>query len=261
MKKLLISISLFTLFGLIAILLSSREKKVDGTSEEVMKSSIEEFEMEKELRESNVILNPEILPFCKVFISEKFHKAIMKDIGNLDDPIQHIRIDFAHSSREVILFIVFVGQSERIRDRNPMGPNVIGSSDVSSEHYFIKNSYYTHSLLNYDADFMVRKPDIPAHIDDAFTISQDTLLISSKEFNNRSRIGSVKLHPINKTDNTKWLLNDTIALVDVSYLKARLNVPETQIEHRYLYAILELYLQEKLPKRNDEYLHSAIFGY
>ena len=147
MKKLLISISLLTLFGLIAILLSSRENKVDGTSEEAMKSSIEEFEMEKELRESNVILNPEILPFCKVFISEKFHIAIMKDIGNLDDPIQHIRNALAHSSREVILFIVFVGQSERIRDRNPMGPNVIGSSDVSSEHYFIKNSYGSNTKI------------------------------------------------------------------------------------------------------------------
>ena len=108
---------------------------------------------------------------------------------------------------------------------------------------------------------MVRKPDIPAHIDDAFTISQDTLLISSKEFDTRSRIGSVKLHPINKTDKTRWLLNDTIALVDVSYLQAKLNIPETQIEHPYLKAILELYLQEKLPKRNDEYLRSAIFGY
>ncbi|MDC1221945.1 hypothetical protein N8Z47_04685 [Salibacteraceae bacterium] len=255
MKKLLLSISLLTLFGLIAILLSSREKKVDDTSEEGMKSSIEEFEMEEELRESNVILNPEILPFCKVFISEKFHKAITKDIDYLDDPIQHTRNALSQPGLEVILFIVFVGQSERIRDRNPGGG---ASSDFSSESYFVKNSYYTHSFLNYMSDFLVIKPDIPAHIDDAFTISQDTLLISSKEFNSRSRCGSVKLHPINKTDNTRWLLNDTIALVDVSYLQAKLNIPETQIEHRYLNAILELYLQEKLPKQNDRYLPSVI---
>lgn len=206
------------------------------------------------LQSSNLIKNPGLLPYCKVFVTEKFHILLNQGI-NSKNPLQHLKNILSQTQTELVLYALFVGQSERELYNNPhrMG------SDMTHLIYCIKNDYYSYEFSNYGNMFVVTSPSLPVKID-TFSIKKDTLKFTTEDYDNYHSKKSIKLYPqenkraFTSRKGTKWVLNDTIRLIDISYIADRLFVPETQIGHTYFYEILELYIQDILPKRNDTYL-------
>jgi hypothetical protein len=206
------------------------------------------------LRSSNLITNPDLLPYCRVFVTEKFHNLLSAG-SKSQNPLKHLKKILLETETELILYSLFVGQSKRELYNNN---NRIGG-DMTTLIYCIKNDYYTYDFSNYSNMFVVTSPSLPLKID-SYSIKNDTLQLATKDYDNYHSKPSIKLYPqdnkkaFNSRDGAVWILNDTIRLKDISYIADNLFVPESQIGHTYFYEILELYIQNILPKRNDKYL-------
>jgi len=169
--------------------------------------------------------------------------------------LQHFLKTLAQTSEELILYSLFVGQSERELYNNPHR----SGSDNTHLIYCVKNEYYSYEFDNFSNMFVATSPSLPTKID-SYAIKKDTLKYTTEDYDNYHPKQSVELYPIDNKraftsrKETNWVLNDTIQLIDISYLADRFFVPETQIGHKYFYEILELYIQDVLPKRIDTYL-------
>jgi hypothetical protein len=206
------------------------------------------------LRSCNLITNPDLLPYCRVFVTEKFHNLLNAGIKS-QNPLKHLIKILSETDDELILYSLFVGQSSRelYNNNNRMG------SDEEHLFYCIKNEYYTYDFNNWSNMFVVRSPSLPFKID-SYSIKNDTLKLATEDYDNYHSKPSVKLYPqdskraFTNRNGAVWILNDTIRLKDISYIADKFSVTESQIGHGYFYEILELYIQEILPKRNDTYL-------
>jgi hypothetical protein len=107
--------------------------------------------------------------------------------------------------------------------------------------------------------FVVTSPSLPQKIV-SYSIKNDTLKLLTKDYDNYHSKPSIKLYPqdckraFTSRKGAVWILNDTIRLKDISYIADKFTVSETQIGHTYFYEILELYIQDILPNREDTYL-------
>ena len=219
------------------------------------KSTIKPYtDVSHPLRSSNLILNPDLLPYCRVFVSEKFHNLLIGG-SKSKNPLQHLKNLLLETETEQILYSIFVGQSTRelYNNNDRMG------SDMTHLIYCVKNDYYTYDFSNYSNMFVVTSPSLPLKIG-SYSIKNDTLKLATEDYDNYHSKPSIKLYPqdskraFTSRNGTVWILNDTIRLKDISYIADKFSVTESQIGHTYFYEILELYIQEILPKRNDTYL-------
>ena len=206
------------------------------------------------LKSSNLITNPDLLPYCRIFISEKFYN-LLRAGSKSQNPLKHLKNLLSKTETEQILYSIFVGQSTREQYNN----NDRMGSDMSLSIYCIKNNYYVYDFSNYSNMFVVTSPSLPLSIN-SYTIENDTLKFGTEDYDNYHSKPISKLYPLDKKraftnkNGAVWILNDTIRLKDISYLADKFFVPESQIGHTYFYEILELYIQEILPKRKDTYL-------
>jgi hypothetical protein len=206
------------------------------------------------LRSSNLIINPELMPYCRVFVSEKFHNLLSAGIKS-QNPLKHLKKILSETDDELILYSLFVGQSSRelYYNNNRMG------GDEEHLFYCIKNEYYTYDFNNWSNMFVVTSPSLPLNIC-KYSIENDTLKFKTDDFDSYHSKPGRKLYPLDKKRSytsrkgAVWIMNDSIRLIDISYIADKFSVPESQIGHTYFYEILELYIQEILPKRNDTYL-------
>ncbi len=206
------------------------------------------------LRSSNLIINPELLPYCRVFVTEKFHNLLIEG-SKSQNSLKHLKNLLLKTETEMILYSLFVGQSKRelYNNNNRMG------SDMTHLIYCVKNDYFTYDFSNYSNMFAVTSPSLPVKIN-SYSINNDTLKLITANYDNYHSKQSINLFPqdakraFTSRKGAVWILNDTIRLKDISYIADKFTVPETQIGHTYFYEILELYIQEILPKRNDTYL-------
>tara|TARA_Y100000385_G_C12990589_1_gene592609 strand:+ start:68 stop:1141 length:1074 start_codon:yes stop_codon:yes gene_type:complete len=212
------------------------------------------YNVDISLRNSNFIKNPDLLPYCRVFVTEKFHNLLKEGI-NSENPLQHLKKVLSQTHTDLYLYSLFVGQSERELYNNPYRTG----SDNTPLVYCVKNDYYSFKFNNIGNMFVATSPSLPTKID-SYSINKDTLKLTTEDYDNYHPKQSIKLYPLDNKrafttrKGTKWVLNDTIELIDISYIADRFFVPETQIGHTYFYETLESYIQEVLPKRNDTYL-------
>ena len=203
----------------------------------------------------NIILNPELLPYCRVFVSKKFHDLLIKGKKS-ENPLKYLKQILSDTQTELLLFSLFVGQSSRILYQNEARRS---SSDFSQLIYYIKNDYYIYSFLNYPSSFAVITPSIPVRVK-SHQITNYTLNLATDAYNNYIPPQKVKLHPKDNRNafvgrkGAVWILNDSIEMVDISYISDRISIPETQIENTFFNDVFELYIQDILPKRQDTYL-------
>jgi len=206
------------------------------------------------LSNSNLIINPELLPYCRVFVTEKFHNLLIQGRKS-QNSLKHIKNVLSQTETELILYSLFVGQSKRELYNN----NYRAGSDMTHLIYCVKNDYFTYDFSNYSNMFVVTSPSLPVKIN-SYSIKNDTLKLTIADYDNYHSKQSIKLFPLNSKrafssrKGAVWILNDTIRLKDISYIADKFSVPETQIGHTYFYEILELYIQDILPKRQDTYL-------
>lgn len=219
------------------------------------KSTIKPYtDVSNPLRSANLILNPDLLPYCRVFVSEKFHNLLIGG-SKSKNPLQHLKNLLLETETEQILYSIFVGQSTRELYNN------YGRAGSDQTHliYCVKNDYYTYDFSNYSNMFMVESPSLPLRIG-SYSIKNDTLKLATEDYDNYHSRPSIRLYPqdskraFTSRNGAVWILNDTIRLKDISYIADKFSVTESQIGHEYFYEILELYIQEILPKRNDTYL-------
>ncbi len=206
------------------------------------------------LSSSNLIINPELLPYCRVFVTEKFHNLIIQG-SKSQNSLKHLKNVLSQTGTELILYSLFVGQSERELYNN----NFRIGGDMTHLIYCVKNDYFTYNFSNYGNMFVVTSPSLPVKIN-SYSIKNDTLKLTTADYDNYHSKQSIKLFPqdskraFTSRNGAVWILNDTIRLKDISYIADKFTVPETQIGHTYFYEILELYIQDILPKRQDSYL-------
>lgn len=215
---------------------------------------IDEWDKESHyLNQCNLIINPELLPFCKVFVKEKFHDLLIKGI-NSKNPKQHIDEVFFQTSTEIILISIFVGQSKRAPYYNPAIRPVRATSDQSTAIYCVKNDYYVYEFSNYDNMFMSNSPSLPNKID-SYSITKDTLKAIAADHESyfyHEHDFNINLYPLDNKrafssrKGAKWILNDTIQLIDISYIADKFFVDKTQIGHEYFYSILGAYIDDVL---------------
>ena len=200
------------------------------------------------LGNSNLITNPELLPYCRVFVTEKFHNLLVQG-SKSQNPLKHLSNIFADTQSELILFSLFVGQSERRLYRNNDRPG----GDATHLQYCVKNDYYTYDFSNYGNMFAVTSPSLPEKIS-SFSILNDTLKATIVDVENSTSKRNIKLYPLDiksaytSRNGPVWILNDSIRMKDISYIADALSVRETQVGHAYFYTILEHYIQDILPK-------------
>jgi hypothetical protein len=203
---------------------------------------------------SNLIINRELLPYCRVFVTEKFHNLLIKG-SKSQNSLKYLKNVLSQTETELILYSLFVGQSERKLYIN----NQRMGSDMTHLIYCVKNDYFTYDFSNYSNMFVVTSPSLPQKIG-SYSIKNDTLKLVTKDYDNYHSKPSIKLYPqdckraFTSRKGAVWILNDTIRLKDISYIADKFSVPETQIGHTYFYEILELYIQDILPNREDTYL-------
>lgn len=206
------------------------------------------------LSSSNLIINPELLPYCRIFVTEKIHNLLIQG-SKSQNSLQHLKNALSQTGTERILYSLFVGQSQRELYNN----NHRAGSDITHLIYCVKNDYFTYDFSNYSNMFAVTSPSFPVKIN-SYSIKKDTLNLTTLDYDNYHSKQSIKLFPLDykraftSRKGAVWILNDTIRLKDISYIADKFSVPETQIGHTYYYEILELYIQEILPKRQDTYL-------
>lgn len=220
------------------------------------KNTIKPLTVESEKTSTpNLILNPELLPYCRVFVSKKFHDLLIKGQKS-ENPLKYLKKILSDTQSELLIFSLFVGQSSRIIYQNEARRS---SSDFSELIYYIKNDYYIYSFLNYASSFVVITPSIPVKVK-SHHITHYTLNLATENYNNYIPPQIVKLHPEDNRNafvgrkGSIWILNDSIEMVDISYISDRISIPETQIENTYFNDVFELYIQDILPKRQDTYL-------
>ncbi len=217
-------------------------------------SIAQSFNSLKWFRDPNFIVNPGLLPYCRVFVSERFYDLL--SFGkNSKDPLKHFLETVQQTQTEPIIFSIFVGESKRELYNNTFW---IGS-DMSPLLHCVQNAYYTYELSNYTNMFIVTSPALPKKII-TDSISNDTLRIVTRNNDPELNEEKILLYPIDQKraftnrSGGKWVLNDTLKLIDISYLSDNIKIPETQIGHQYFYEVLERFIQEVLPKRRDTYL-------
>jgi hypothetical protein len=206
------------------------------------------------LNSSNLIINPELLPYCRIFVTEKFHNLLIQGRKS-ENHLRHLKEVFSKTETEQIIYSLFVGQSQRVlyNNKNRMG------SDASHLIYCIKKDYFTYDFSNYYNMFVATNPSLPVKIN-SYSIKNDTLNLTTENYDNNHSKQNIKLFPLDykkaftSRKGAVWILNDTIRLKDISYISDKFSIPETQIGHTYFYEILELYIQDILPKRKDTYL-------
>ncbi len=214
--------------------------------------------LESKLSNSNIIQNPELLPYCRVFISEKIQKLLIQGKDS-KEPFTFLRQILNETQTELILFSVFVGSSQRNIYANP---HYI-SSDVSKSFNCIRNNYYYYEFGNYSNMFHCTVPKIPTLIS-SYSLNKNNLKISISKSDDNSNSRYFKLKPVDEKraftsrKGSEWVLNDSIKLIDISYISDKLVIPESQKGHSYFFQILELYIQEILPKTNESYLGNYI---
>jgi hypothetical protein len=211
---------------------------------------------------NSAIKNPDLLPYCRVFITEKLNSLLIN--GRKEkNKIEYLNKILEQINTELIMYSIFVGESNReIYSPRPMD---IWSSDDAALVNAVKNSYYAYEFLNYFAMYVHLAPFVPVKID-SFSVNKDTLYSSAINYNEfqstpyKEAKQRYKLYPVDSKkaftsrQSNKWLLNDTVGLVDISYIGDKLIIPETQIGHMYFYTILDNYIQELWPKRKEGYL-------
>lgn len=207
-----------------------------------------------EIGNTNLIMNPELIPYCKTFVSEKFLNLLTAGV-NSPNPLNHLKKVLYETQTELLLFSMFIGQSTRNQHINS---NRIGG-DETHLIYCVKNDYYVYDFENYTNMFYVKSPNLPEKIS-SFSFDKDTVRFEIVKLDETKSKRTFKLYPMESkrsfTSNKGqvWILNDTLRLVDISYITELYNVRESQIGHGYFYQILENFIQEILPKRGDTYL-------
>ena len=219
------------------------------------KNTIEPFtDMQVSLQSSNFIVNPELLPYCRVFVSEKFHN-LLSSWTESKDPLNHLKSVLLETRTELIIYSLFVGGSSRELYNNSSR----GSSDITHFFFCVENDYYLFDFSNHDVFFVYSSASLPQDIVN-YSIEHDTLKFSTASNEIYQPDRREKLYPLdNKRAYTSrngavWILNDSIRLVDISHIADVLHIPEGQIGQDYFWCVLELYIQTILPKRKDTYL-------
>ncbi|MCC5944745.1 MAG: hypothetical protein JJT94_07395 [Bernardetiaceae bacterium] len=194
---------------------------------------------------SKSVSNPEIRPFCKTFIEEKFYKHFTKQIGTNSKPIDIFRqsIDESRSDRStfsLLLFSVFVGDTETNFYQAGDNGRVSDNIDVFE---MVTHEYKAYEFLSTDNFFGADRPSAPFNITDAY-VSGDTLIM-----------GDTKLYPTDPYSaftshkGSEWFLvsnNRKVKLIDISYITEGIHTNPSQIGHDYFYQLIEIYAQDLL---------------
>jgi hypothetical protein len=200
------------------------------------------------------IKNPELLPYCKVFVKEGFHELLIKGYKS-PNPLQHFKDVLSKTETDLILFSLFVGQSTRqlFVNKDRCG------GDETHFRYGLINEYFIYHFTNFSNMFVAISPALPVRIN-SYSIITDTLRLTTDADAENQQKQVIKLFPLDSKKaftsrrGSVWIMNDTIRLIDISYIADQFSVPESQIGHPYYFEILEMYLQSTLPKRQDGYL-------
>ena len=205
----------------------------------------------------NSITNPELLPYCRILIAEKFHN-LLKEGKDKKNPEQHLNNILDQTGTELLLFSIFVGERRREISHDPER----GGSGNSYDFYSIRNEYYMYNFCNYFNMFVALNPNIPQKIDSVNFYGDTVKMTVSGQYSLQlnQETSFIILYPKDKRtaianqNGDVWILNDSISMIDISYLTNQINVSESEKGHIYFYEILELYIQSVLPKRKTKYL-------
>jgi len=202
----------------------------------------------------------QILPFCKILVSEKFYKFLEDKTLNTDD---RIRQALDSTATENLIIGIYIGGGERKVVVNEERH----SSDVSIYNEIFMPSFYFYAFSNHANMFVAIVPDIPkeiisheikdsvlyAQINNYETGENKTSIISLHETKD-SIIFSNKYRRI-------WMFNHSDKYIDISFLRDSVGCEFYNISHQYFYEILERFIQEKCGRKNELYFEQYLEKY
>ena len=208
------------------------------------------------------ISNHPLKPYCRILVSKKF-SDILKECKDTNDPLNCFKKAIDQTLTQLLIHSLFVGESRRHLVKNYSR----AGGDNSDSIYRVDVDYYTYDFGNFSNMFVATNPNRPLKIktyniiDDTIYYSRYSGVLFDELGNVKRRIQTQKIFPkygkraFSNINRDVWILNDSIEMLDISFLANKFEIRETQIGHFYYYEILDQYIQEILPKRNQGYLN------
>jgi len=212
-------------------------------------------------------IDTKMLPYCNIYINEKFIRFLIEKKGKNTEEIYNNAISQIELQEKLIMGI-FIGGGKRGTIPVPDSERIF--SDYPRELETFKPDFYFHSLSNC-TNQLYFNTFLPVLIKRKNNYNSDTLMISLIEpwdtlersvsflklkdsilINNKYR-NIWKITGLNNNNFINWKLMSE-RFIEMNYLKDAINIPSYEINHSYFRQLLEYAIEDILGKTEFHYL-------